>query len=153
MAAVRMDHKGQKSRSQGGSMTWGMVKLFNSESQIKVKGDGWVALERIQIMGMRPECRSHWETQEDPRSWLLLLSLFPSLWILEPILFLPAQLLHILLSTHWLSLIAYSFLSLNNFSFSELALTSSPPTAEWLRGSLFASLHFWERAPDWLSIP
>lgn len=103
MAAVRMDLTGQESRPQGGSMTWGLVELLNSESQIKVKGDGWVALERMQIMGMRSEHRSHWETQEDPWSWLLWLSLFPSLWILGPILPLPTQLLYILLSTHWLS--------------------------------------------------
>ena len=43
---------------------------------------------------------------------------------------LPTQLLHILLSTHWLSLITYSFLSLNNFSFSESAMTSIPPTVK-----------------------
>lgn len=87
MDAVRMDHKGQESRPQRGSMTWGLVKLLNSESQIKVKGDGWAALERMRSMGMRPERRSRWETREDPWSSFLLLSLFPSLWILEPIFF------------------------------------------------------------------
>lgn len=76
---------------------------------------------------MRTECRSHWETQEDPWSWLLFLSLFPSLW--TPGLILPTQLLHFLLSTLWLCLIAYSFLSLSKFSFFMSAMTFSPATA------------------------
>lgn len=81
---------------------------FHSESLIKVKGDGWVDLERMQIMGMRTECTSYWGSQEDPGNWLLFLSPFPFLWTLQPIL-LPTRLLHSLLSVHWLSLIA-SFL-------------------------------------------